>query len=165
MTEATVANHNGSSAASIPELSGGRPLIGHLREFLKDPVGMLDRCWRDHGDLVRFRLGTRKFVLFTGPEAHDCYFRAPEEQLDARAGYQFTVPIFGRGVAYDVEPEIMAEQLGFLYPALRDASMRRYALRSQAAYPGARPARQSAPQDIEDPVGGHERKAALWHGH
>ncbi|MCY4069525.1 MAG: cytochrome P450 [Acidimicrobiaceae bacterium] len=127
MTQATATSNNGSSAASIPELSGGRPLIGHLPEFLKDPVGMLDRCWRDHGDLVRFRLGTRKFVLFTGPEAHDCYFRAPEEQLDARAGYQFTVPIFGRGVAYDVEPEIMAEQLGFLYPALRDASMRRYA--------------------------------------
>ena len=37
------------------------------------------------------------------------------------------MPIFGRGVAYDVSPDIMSEQLGFLYPALRDAAMRRYA--------------------------------------
>ena len=111
----------------IPELSGGWPLLGHLPEFQRDPVAMLDRCWREHGELVRFRLGPREFVLFTGPEAHDSYFRAPEEQLDARAVYQFTVPIFGRGVAYDVAPRIMAEQLGFLYPALRDAPMRRYA--------------------------------------
>ena len=111
----------------IPALSGGWPLLGHLPEFYKDPVGMLHRCWSEHGELVRFRLGTRDFVLFTGPEAHDAYFRAPEDQLDARAVYQFTVPIFGRGVAYDVAPEIMAEQLGFLFPALRDASMRRYA--------------------------------------
>ncbi len=117
----------GSPGKPIPELSGGWPLLGHLREFQRDPVAMLERCWREHGELVRFRLGPRSFVLFTGLEAHDCYFRAPEEQLDARAVYQFTVPVFGRGVAYDVAPEIMAEQLGFVYPALRDAPMRRYA--------------------------------------
>ncbi len=111
----------------IPELSGGWPLLGHLPEFRGDPVAMLDRCWREGGELVRFRLGPREFVLFAGLEAHDRYFRAPEEQLDARAVYQFTVPVFGRGVAYDVAPEIMSEQLGFLYPALRDAPMRRYA--------------------------------------
>ena len=101
-------------------------MLGHLPEFQKDPVSMLGRAWREHGDLARFRLGTREFYLFTGPEAHDCYFRAPEDQLDARAVYQFTVPIFGRGVAYDVSPDIMSEQLGFLYPSLRDAAMRRY---------------------------------------
>ena len=134
-----MANHADSAAAlrsaqpaappgkPIPELSGGWPLLGHLPEFQRDPVAMLDRCRREHGELVRFRLGPREFVLFTGPEAHDCYFRAPEDQLDARAVYQFTVPIFGRGVAYDVAPEIMAEQLAFLYPALRDAPMRGYA--------------------------------------
>ena len=134
-----MANHTDSAATlgsarpaappenPIPELSGAWPLLGHLPEFRRDPVAMLDRCWREHGELVRFRLGPREFVLFTGPEAHDCYFRAPEDQLDARAVYQFTVPVFGRGVAYDVAPEIMAEQLGFLFPALRSAPMRRYA--------------------------------------
>ena len=109
----------------IPELTGGWPLIGHLRDFQKDPVSLLSRGWREHGDLVRFRLGPRECVLFTGPEAHDAYFRAPEEQLGARDVYQFTIPIFGRGVAYDVAPEIMDEQLGFLYPALREPAMRK----------------------------------------
>jgi len=112
---------------SIPELSGGWPLLGNLPEFQKDPVAMLDRCQHEHGELVSFRLGPRRFVLFAGLEAHDCYFRAPADQLDARAVYQFTVPVFGRGVAYDVAPEVMAEQLGLLYPALRDAPMRSYA--------------------------------------
>ena len=111
----------------IPELGGRWPLVGHLFEFRQDPIAMLLRGWREHGELLRFRLGPRDFVLFTGPEAHDCYFRAPEEQLDAKSVYQFTVPIFGRGVAYDVAPEIMSEQLGFLVPALREAAMRRYA--------------------------------------
>ena len=112
---------------AVPELAGGWPLIGHLRDFLQDPVSMLGRGWREHGELVRFRLGPRDCVLFTGPEAHDAYFRAPEDQLDAKAVYQFTVPIFGRGVAYDAAPEIMDQQLGFLYPALRESAMRRFA--------------------------------------
>ena len=37
------------------------------------------------------------------------------------------MPVFGRGVAYDASPEIMAEQLGFLFPALREAAMRKFA--------------------------------------
>ena len=66
-------------------------------------------------------------MLFSGPEAHDAYFAAADDQLDPRPVYQFTVPIFGRGVAYDVAPEIMTEQLGFLFPALRESAMRRFA--------------------------------------
>ena len=111
-----------------PELAGGWPLIGHLREFQQNPVAMLHRGWRRHGDLFRFRLGIRDFVLFSGPEAHDFYFRAPETQLNAKAVYRFTIPIFGRGVAYDASPQIMAEQLSFLFPALREAGMRKFAL-------------------------------------
>ena len=110
---------------AIPELGGGAPLIGHLRDFQRDPAAMLSRGWGQLGDLFRFRLGPRQFVLFTGPEAHDAFFSAPDDQLDAKSVYQFTVPIFGRGVAYDVAPEVMAEQLGFLYPALQDAAMQR----------------------------------------
>ena len=112
----------------VPELTGSWPLIGNFREFRRDPIAMLSRGWREHGDLFRFRLGVSDFVLFTGPEAHDFYFRAPETQLDPKAVYRFTVPIFGRGVAYDASPEIMAEQLGFLFPALREAAMRKFAL-------------------------------------
>ena len=112
---------------TVPELAGGWPLIGHLLDFQRDPVSMLSRGWRERGELVRFRLGPREFVLFTGPEAHDVYFSAPEDQLNAKAVYQFTVPIFGRGVAYDAAPELMDEQLGFLFPALREAAMRRFA--------------------------------------
>ena len=116
-----------AAAKAVPELVGGWPLIGHLLDFQKNPVSMLSRGWCEQGELVRFRLGPREFVLFTGPEAHDVYFSAPEDQLNAKAVYQFTVPIFGRGVAYDAAPELMDEQLGFLFPALREAAMRRFA--------------------------------------
>ncbi len=115
------------SAKAAPRFAGGWPLIGHLPEFLKDPVSLLIRGWQESGDIFRFRVGIRDFFLFAGPEAHDFWFRAPDDQLNAKAVYQFTVPIFGRGVAYDVAPELMAEQLGFLYPALRESAMRKFA--------------------------------------
>lgn len=111
----------------VPRLTGGWPLVGHLGEFRRDPIAMLSRGWREHGDLFRFRLGPFGFALFTGPEAHDFYFRTPEAQLDAKTAYQFTVPIFGRGIAYDTQPETFAEQLRFLFPALKEAGMRRFA--------------------------------------
>ena len=115
------------AATTVPELSGGWPLLGHLGEFQKNPVSMLARGSRELGDLYRFRLGPQKFVLFAGPDAHTAYFKAPDDQLDAKSVYQFTVPIFGRGVAYDVSPELMSEQIGFLFPALRESAMERFA--------------------------------------
>jgi len=123
-------SHNAEVSAEVtrvvPEMSGGLPLLGHLREFQQDPVAFLCRGWRECGELFQFGIGPRKFVVFAGPEAHHAYFKAPEETLDAKSVYQFTVPIFGRGVAYDVSSELMTEQLGFLFPALRESAMRRY---------------------------------------
>lgn len=126
MTTLSSTHHSPPPVNDVPMLTGGLPLIGHLTEFLKDPVSMLIRGWHEQGELFQFRLGPRKFTLFTGPEAHDCYFRAPQDQLSAKDVYQFTVPIFGRGVAYDVSPELMSEQLGFLYPELRESALRKF---------------------------------------
>jgi len=124
----TAESVNGTGPLMVmPTMSGGWPLLGHLPGFLKDPVSLLTRGWNDEGDLFRFKIGLSNFALFTGPEAHDFYFRAAQDELSAKACYQFTVPIFGKGVAYDVAPEVMAEQLGFLFPALRESSMRKYA--------------------------------------
>ncbi len=111
----------------IPRVGGGLPILGLALALQRDPLGLLLPAWREHGALFQLRLGGRDFVLFAGPEAHDAYFRAPDDQLSAREGYQFTVPIFGRGVAYDVLPERMAEQLGFLAPLLKGAAMQSYA--------------------------------------
>ncbi|MBA3494493.1 MAG: cytochrome P450, partial [Gammaproteobacteria bacterium] len=111
----------------IPRVRGGLPVLGHALAFQRDPLSLLERAWRAHGEVFQFRLGGREVVVFVGPEAHDAYFRAPDDQLSAREVYQFTVPIFGKGVAYDVAPERMAEQLSFLAPLMRGGPMHAYA--------------------------------------
>lgn len=114
-------------ALTMPRLSGGWPLLGHVRSFQKDPIALLNQGVLEHGDLYQFKLGPKRFALFSGLAAHDAYFGASDDQLDPKSVYRFTVPIFGRGVAYDVAPELMTEQLGFLFPALRQSNMARFA--------------------------------------
>ena len=112
--------------ARIPVLSRKRPLLGHFIEFLRGPIELMQRARDEAGELVRFKILNRDMVLFTGTEAHEAYFRAPDDQFNQREAYQFMVPVFGKGVVYDVEPEIMYEQLGMVVPALRISRMETY---------------------------------------
>jgi sterol 14alpha-demethylase len=108
-------------------LAGGWPWIGHALEFHRRPVELLTRGRQRHGEVFSFLLAGKPVTVFTGPAANAAFFRAPDDQLSAKEAYQFTVPIFGRGIAYDASPEVMGEQLAFVFPALRDERLQAYA--------------------------------------
>ncbi len=110
----------------IPQLGGGVPFLGQALGFQTNPLDVLERGWKKHGDVFGFKMAGADFVLFAGPEAHDAYFRAAEDHLSAKDVYQFTIPIFGKGVAYDAPRSIMDEQLKFLLPALGTGRLRKY---------------------------------------
>ena len=110
-----------------PELSGGLPWLGHALEFRRDPVGLLGRGRARLGDVFSFRLPGARVTALTGPKAQAAIFQAPDDQLSAREVYQFMVPVFGKGVAYDAVPEVMDEQMGFFFPALRDDRLQAHA--------------------------------------
>ena len=56
----------------------GSPLLGHARPFLRDPLGFLLTAAREHGPIVRLRLGPLTYHLVTSPAL-------VEEVLTARA--------------------------------------------------------------------------------
>jgi sterol 14-demethylase len=112
---------------SIPQLSGGLPWLGHALEFRRNPVAFLRRGYDRHGEIFSFPLAGQRVHVLTEPRGNAAFFRASDDQLSAREAYQFTVPMFGKGVVYDAPPEILDEQIGFLLPALRDARMQTYA--------------------------------------
>jgi sterol 14-demethylase len=64
--------------------------------------------------------------VLTGPEGNEAFFRASDEVLSARECYQFTIPVFGPGVAYDVPAKEMDRQLAFVHPAVTEKRLRRY---------------------------------------
>jgi sterol 14-demethylase len=107
-------------------MPGGLPLLGHVLAFRRNPVAFLESGRRQFGEAYAIDLPGSRATVLTGPRAHQAFFTAPDDQLSAKEAYQFTVPIFGKGIAYDAPPGVMDEQLGFVVPALRKEGMHRY---------------------------------------
>ena len=91
--------------ATPPRLSAGLPLLGHLLEMRRRPLELFQRVHDECGEIGEISLAGRRVVMLSGPEAHEAFFRAPDEQLDQAAAYPFMTPIFGRGVVFDATPE------------------------------------------------------------
>lgn len=117
------------TADTRPPMLGGvlrLPVLGHALEFYRNPVALIERGRRRFGDVYSLVLAGRRVMVLTGPKAHQAFFHAPDDVLSQREVYQFMVPIFGKGIVYDSPPPLMDEQLGFVFPALRDERLRRY---------------------------------------
>ncbi len=116
-----------STLPTPPLLDGGLPLLGHSLQLKKQPVELLQRGRDRHGDLFRIDLpGTENTVVMSGPRAQQKFFRLKDSQMSMREVYKLMVPIFGKGIAYDAEPEVMKEQLAFFHEALRESRLRTY---------------------------------------
>ena len=115
------------SGQPIPRLEGGLPFLGQAVAFRRNPVKLLRRGYERHGDVFSFTLFGQTVTALIGPAGNAAFFKAPDDVLNPKAAYRFMVPIFGKGVAYDVSPELMDYQLGLLHPALRDQRMQSYA--------------------------------------
>src|SRR5260221_8040193 len=111
----------------VPRLGGGLPFFGQALEFRRNPVRLLRRGRDRHGDVFSFTLFGQQVHVLIGPAGNEAFFRAPDDVLNPKAAYRFMVPIFGKGVAYDVSSELMDYQPGLPHPALRDQRMQSYA--------------------------------------
>jgi sterol 14alpha-demethylase len=116
-----------SHSTPTPRLAGGLPGLGHALEFRRDPMQLIQRGRDLYGDFFAFRLFGNSVHVLTGAAGNAAFFKAPDAVLSAREAYQFTVPIFGKGVAYDATAELMDQQLRMVHPALRDEKMQSYA--------------------------------------
>ena len=110
-----------------PVLSGGLPYLGYALELQRNPIALLQRGQEQFGEIFSFLLAGSNVTFLTGSKANEAFFRAPDDQFSQKEAYQFTVPIFGKGIAYDTTPDRMSEQLGFVFPALREERMQAYA--------------------------------------
>ena len=113
--------------ATIPFLSGAKPESGHLEEFNADPLKLMHRAYAECGEVAEFDLGGLRTVLLVGPEAHEAFFRTPDEQLSAAQAYQMMVPVFGEGIQYGAPPDIERQQLKMQVQGLKHDRMVNYA--------------------------------------
>ncbi len=115
-----------TSRLGVPRLSGALPVVGHMVEFQRNPFELLQRAWREGGELVEIDLLRQPTVLVTGPEANEAFFRAPDDQLCRREAYKLMTPIFGQGVVFDAPGSRLDEQMRMVMRSLREVPMRAY---------------------------------------
>ncbi len=109
-----------------PRLEGGLPFLGHALEFNRNPIRFVQRARERLGDIFSILLAGQQVAVLTGPKANEAFFRAPDDQVSAKEAYKFTVPIFGKDIAYATTPERMSEQLDLITPALSERRLRTY---------------------------------------
>lgn len=64
----------------IGQIPSGRWFVGHLWEFKQRPLDIMAAWRRQHGDLVRFRLGTRSCYLLSHPDlAEEALLHRPDD--------------------------------------------------------------------------------------
>ncbi len=51
----------------IPPGPKGRFPLGNTLQYMRDPLGFLTRCAREHGDVVRLRLGASTYYVLNHP--------------------------------------------------------------------------------------------------
>ncbi len=109
----------------VPRASGGIPLLGHLLQLRRSPIELMQRVHDECGEIGEMRWANQNVVMMYGEEAHEAFFRAPDEQLDQAAAYPFMKPIFGKGVVFDATPEQRKQAIK--NQSLRDKFMRGHA--------------------------------------
>jgi sterol 14-demethylase len=118
-----VGTHGGGTP--VRKASGGLPLLGHLLQLRRAPIELMQRVHDECGEIGEMRLAHQRVVMMYGEEAHEVFFRAPDEQLDQAAAYPFMTPIFGKGVVFDASPEQRKQAIK--NQSLRDKFMRGHA--------------------------------------
>lgn len=107
-----------------PLVSGGAPLIGHAWNLVRDPLGFL-AALRDHGDLVRIRLGPRTAYAVCDPELVGQMLKSPEYVVGGPLWDTLEV-LLGKGVATS-NGKLHRRQRRMMQPAFRPERIADYA--------------------------------------
>lgn len=121
---------NGGAAAAaaeaelpLPPVVSGVSLI--IPVITRGPMAVADELYVKLGSVftVSF-LGVVKATFLVGPEVQGGFYSRPESEVHQGGTYRMTVPMFGRGVMYDVDVATRSEQIAVCFEALRPTKLR-----------------------------------------
>jgi sterol 14-demethylase len=105
-----------------PLVSGSLPLLGHAPHFLRDTLQLLERGYREHGEVFRLRLrpGGRPAIVLLGPDRARWVFKATDDHsLSIGPSLAFTRRLFGPDFYFLAPPEEYQHQREILLPLFR----------------------------------------------
>ncbi len=102
-----------------PMVSGRKPLIGHVIEFMRDPHQVIRRGYEEHGLIFTIDLGLRKGVFLLGPDYHQLFFKETDGVFSMRQGYETLLKMFDRKLFTFAHSSEAKEQMGIILPLLK----------------------------------------------
>ncbi len=113
-------------AAIQPPTLKGKPIVGNLREFRRDPLNFLTRIARQHGDVILFYLGPRQIYLVNHPDyIRDVLVTHSRNFIKSR-GLQMAKRFLGEGLLTS-EGELHLRQRRLAQPAFHRQRINAYA--------------------------------------
>jgi sterol 14-demethylase len=109
-----------------PTVSGGLPLLGHTIEFMRDPVALFERGWREQGRIFSVRVAGRHTVVLLGPEHNKFVFAETGKSLSMRAAYPFLAEMFSPSFYFVAEPDEYERQRNLVLPRFRGHQLGTY---------------------------------------
>jgi len=110
----------------FPLLGGGRPVIGHLAQFLRDPVSVLKRGYDAKGRLFALNLMGRRMNVMLGPEHNRFFFEETDKLLSIRESMPFFLKMFSPEFYSFAEMDEYLRQRAIIMPRFKAASMKEY---------------------------------------
>jgi sterol 14-demethylase len=114
------------TAATLPALDGGAPLIGHLAQFFRDPVAVLRRGYQTKGKLFSFGIMGRRMNVMLGPEHNKFFFEETDKLLSIRESMPFFLKMFSPDFYSFAEMDEYLRQRAVIMPRFKAAAMKQY---------------------------------------
>jgi len=111
---------------TVPSAPGALPGIGHFHRFARHPVGFLESAYEHCGEHFRFKLLHREVHALISPQGQQAFFSASPAMLSMKEAYRLTVPIFGKGVTYDLDPPTFDAHIALMHRLLNVSAMSRH---------------------------------------
>ncbi|CAK1362688.1 Eburicol 14-alpha-demethylase [Cercospora beticola] len=103
------------------------PLIGSTVSYGQDPYGFFFSCREKYGDIFTFVLLGMKVTVYLGPQGNNFILNGKHKDLNAEEVYgPLTVPVFGKGVVYDVDNAKFMDQKRVVKEGFTTANLKAY---------------------------------------
>jgi cytochrome P450 len=114
------------SVAALPDGPRGKPIVGNLLDFRRDPLRFLTSLARDYGDVARFRLGPEKILLLNHPDLIRDVLVTHSRNFKKSRGLEMAKRFLGEGLL-TAEGDFHRRQRRLVQPAFHRQRLASYA--------------------------------------
>jgi sterol 14-demethylase len=108
-----------------PVVSGAKPALGHVLEFMNDRAGLVRRGYEEHGRIFTVKLASKNVAVVIGPEYQRIFFTETDDKLNISTPYKFLRASFGE-VLFIAPHDEYLRQRPLIMQAFRREKMMHY---------------------------------------